>query len=318
MAPLEVGREDGCGAANGGRDRGFALILVIWTLALLALLGAEVAADSRSAAVVSRNRFDLAQLQASADAGVSLAVMGLLDPVVTTRWEADGSVYERQYAGQNLAITIADEGGKIDVNAAPIELIAGLLNEFGADRDQQALITEAIRDRRAQFAAATAPISSNTGRLFGQSHIIDLAQLAFADVSELRLLPGMTRSLYQNLEPEITVYSQNPTLNPMTASRPTLLAIPGTGAGDADAVIASRSGGATQLDAATLSKFAIYARVDTLHVVGITVRAKAANGASFTRLAVVVVSPDRPLDQTRILRWEQPSDLSASDEISQR
>lgn len=316
--PLEIGREDRSGAPSGRRDRGFALILVIWVLALMALLGAEVAADSRSAAVVSRNRFDLAQLQASADAGVALAVMGLLDPVVAARWQADGRVYERHYAGQDLSIAIADEGGKIDVNTAPIELIAGLLNEFGVDRDQQALITRAILERRAQFAAATPPTSSNTGRLFGQSHIISLAQLAFADVSELRLLPGMTRSLYQSLEPELTVYSQNPTLNPMTASRPTLLAIPGTGAGDADAVMASRRGGAAQLDASELSKLALYARIDTLHVVGITVRAKAANGASFTRHAVVAVSPDRPLDQTRILRWEQPSDLSAGDQISQR
>jgi general secretion pathway protein K len=318
VTPLEIGREDRGGAPNGDRDRGFALILVIWVLALLALLGAEVAADSHSAAVVSRNRFDLAQLQASADAGVALAVIGLLDPVVNARWQPDGRVYERQYAGPNLSIIIADEGGKIDVNTAPIELIAGLLNEFGVDRDRQAMITQAILDRRAQFAAATQPTSSNTGRLFGQSHIINLAQLPFADVSELRLLPGMTRALYQSLEPEITVYSQNPTLNPMTASRPTLLAIPGTGAGDADAVMASRSGGAAQLDASELSKLALYARIDTVHVVGITVRAEAANGASFTRRAVVAVSPDRPLDQTRILRWEQPSELPAGDQISQR
>src|SRR6185312_1176884 len=102
--------------------------------------------------------------------------------------------------------------------------------------------------------------------IFGQSHVINLAKLAFADVSELRLLPGMTRSLYQGLAPEITVYSQNPTINPMTASRPTLLAIPGTGTGDAEAVMASRSDGSMQLNAEELSKLALYARVDTLHV----------------------------------------------------
>lgn len=318
MTPLGTIRED-CGRSKDDlREHGFALILVIWVLALLALLGAEVAADSRSAAVVSRNRLDLAQLQASADAGITLAVMGLLDPVVTARWQADGRVYNRQYAERNLAITIEDEGGKIDVNTAPIELIAGLLNEFGVDRNQQALITQAIRDRRAQFVPATPALSSPTGRLFGQSHVINLARLVFADVSELRLLPGMTRSLYQHLEPQITVYSQNPTINPMTASQPTLLAIPGAGPGDVDAVMASRSGGTMQLDADELSKLALYARVDTLHVVSITARATLPDGASFTRRAVVAVSPDRPLEPARILRWEQPADLSPSDEISLR
>ena len=135
--------------------RGFALILMIWVLALLALLGAEVAANSRSAAVVSRNRLDLAQLRASADAGVTLAVMGLLDPVVSARWQADGRVYDRRYADQRLAITVADEAGKIDLNTAPKEPIAGLLNEFGADRNQQALIPGDPRSPRAIRARNT-------------------------------------------------------------------------------------------------------------------------------------------------------------------
>ena len=317
MTPGTI-RGDGNRSQRSLGDRGFALILVIWVLALLALLGAEVAANSRSAAVVSRNRLDLAQLRASADAGVTLAIMGLLDPVVSARWQADGRVYDRQYAGQRLAITITDEGGKIDINAAPKELIAGLLNEFGADRNQQALITQALLDRRAQFVSAAPAPSANTGRIFGQSHVVNLARLAFADVSELRLLPGMTRALYARLVPEVTVYSQNPTINPMTASQQTLLAIPGIGPGDADAVMASRSGGAMQLDAEELSKIALYARADTLHVVTITARAGLADGASFTRRAVVSVSPDLPLEPSRILRWEQPLDLSAGDETAQR
>ncbi len=303
---------------EGLGDRGFALILVISVLALLALLGAEVAADSRSAAVVSRSRLDLAQLQASADAGITLAVMGLFDPVVSARWQADGRVYNRRYAGRRLAITIVDEGGKIDLNAAPKELIAGLLNEFGVRRDRQTLIIQAILDRRAQFASAAPIASSNTGRIFGQAHVINLAKLAFADASELRLLPGMTHALYARLAPDITVYSQNPTINPMTASRQTLRAIPGAGPGDADAVMASRRGGARRLDAEELSKIALYARPDTLHVVTITARARLSDGASFTRRAVVSVSPDLPLEPVRILRWEQPPAPSASDEIAQR
>lgn len=312
-------RADSRGQSQHPGDRGFALILVIWVLALLALLGAEVAADSHSAAVVTRNRLDRAQLQASADAGITLGVMGLLDPVVSARWQADGRVYDRRYAGQRLAITIADEGGKIDLNTAPKELIAGLLNEFGVSGERQAQIVQAILDRRAQFVASAPVVApgANTGRIYGQARV-NLGKLAFADVSELRLLPGMTRSLYAQLAPELTVYAQNPTVNPMTASRPVLLAIPGAGPGDADAMMAARTGGATQLDAEELSKLALYARPDTLHVVTITARAGRADGASFTRRAVIAVSPDRPLDGARILRWEQPLDQATGDEISLR
>jgi general secretion pathway protein K len=309
--------EDRTTPRDARRDRGFALIIVIWVLALLALLGAEVAADSRSEAVVSRNRFDLAQVRASADAGVALAVMGLLDPNHATRWQADGRTYDADYARRALRITVVDEGGKIDVNNAPVELIAGLLGEFGADRDQQASITHAILDRRAAFASVAQAAS---GRIFpgAQAYTLDLAKLPFADVSELRQLPGMTRSLYQGVEPELTVYAKSPTINPMTASRQTLLAIPGASAEDIDALMASRAGGPVQLDLEELSKLALYTRVDTLHAVTITVRARAATGAAFTRQAVVAVSPDIPLEPARILRWQQPTDLPGSDEISLR
>ena len=319
MAQADIIRREDKGSPETRGDRGFALILVIWVLALLALLGAEVAADSHGEAVVSRNQLELAQLHASADAGITLAVMGLIDPNHATRWQADGRTYDRQYSGQRLKISVDDEGGKIDVNNAPIELIAGLLGEFGADRGQQAAITQAILDRRAQFVPL-ASASPNVGRIFpgSQSPVINLAKLAFADVSELRLLPGMTRALYARIAPEVTVYSQNPTVNPMTASRRTLLAIPGASAADIDALMASRAGGPIQLDLEELSKLALYTRVDTLHVVTITASADSARGASFTRRAVVAVSPDLPVEPARILRWEQPVDLDAADEISLR
>ena len=126
------------------------------------------------------------------------AVMGLLDPVVSARWQADGRVYDRRYADQRLAITIADEGGKFDLNTAPKEPIAGLLNEFGADRNQQALITQAILDRRAQFVPATPAPSANTGRIFGQAHVINLARFGPLGVKSTTT---MSASLRRALHP---------------------------------------------------------------------------------------------------------------------
>jgi hypothetical protein len=82
--------------------------------------------------------------------------------------------------------------------------------------------------------------------------------------------------------------------------------------------MATRNGGAMQLDAEEASKLALYARVDTLHVVTITARASLPGNASFTRRAVVSVSPDLPLQPARILRWEQPVDLATGDELAQR
>ena len=84
----------------GGRAGAIALILVIWVLTS----GAARAPRSPPIRAVLRVGFARSprsrQLQASADAGTRLAVMGLLDPIVAARWQADGRIYNRQYAGR--------------------------------------------------------------------------------------------------------------------------------------------------------------------------------------------------------------------------
>lgn len=282
-------------------QRGYALVLVIAVLAVLALLAAGIAAETRSTALGARSRLEIVQARTLADAGVTIAIMHLLDRSEEGRWRADGAMHEERYGDGRIQITVEDEAGKIDLNNAPKELLAGLIGEF-APADQASALTDAILERRASFA----PVSPRPGRFFsaGQANFQSLANLAFSDISELRLIPGVSAELYAQLQPYITVYSQSPTLNRQTASRVALLAIPNVTPSEIDALFASR-GATEEVAPAQLSALARFTRLADLQAATIVAAARLPGGVSFTREAVVAVSPDQQLAPSRILRWRQ-------------
>jgi general secretion pathway protein K len=292
-------------AATARTERGFALLLVIWVLALLAVLAAGVAADSSSEAVIARNRMESAQARALADSGVTLGILGILDPNPATRWRADGRSQQFRFADGSLTVALQDEGGKIDINAAPTELIGGLADEFGLVPDQRAALLEGIADRRSAFKAASAPPPARL-YLGGDTYTADLAGRPFADLSELRLLPGITRATYDRLLPYLTVYSESATLNPVTASRDALLAVPGISPQEVDFYLGTRNQAAAGIEKPALSGADRYVQVGALHAVTITTKGVTPAGASFTREAVVMISPNLPIRPYRILSWRQP------------
>lgn len=310
--PSGQGRHDGRGGLarrpDSRGERGFALILAIWVLALLSVIAAVMAADVHVGAVEARNRLDLARARATAEAGISLAVLSLLNPNQTARWQADGRLYSLWYRGSPVGVRVFDEGGKIDLNGAPIELIASLLEEFGVVPERRSVLSRAILERRSAFAAAAASAAAKTGVegrfLFrGNVAFANVAKLAFADSSELRLMPGMTGELYARVSPYLTTYSQSPTINPLTAARAVLLAIPGISPEDVDAFLAARDQAADQPTSPPLPGAARYVRIAGLRVVTIEAQASLGDHVRFARQAVVLASPNLPLQDERVLEW---------------
>ena len=274
-------------------------------LALLAILAASVAADSSSEAVIARNRLGSAQARALADAGITLAITGLLDPNPATRWLADGHPQTIRYGDGTIAITLQVEGGKIDLNKAPIDLIASLLNEFGVSSDEQSAIASGILERREAFAPATpqpaVPVFVSTPAYT----LTDVSKLPFADESELRLVSGMTRAAYDHVRPFVTVYSESPTINPQTAPREVLLGIPGISPQDVEFFLEARDQAERSIEKPTLSGANQYAAPADSRSFTATVKATTTEGASFTREAVIMVSSNFLMQPFRIVRWRQ-------------
>src|SRR5215472_9521098 len=124
-------KREGEGQSSRGRQRGFALIAVLWAAMILALIVQSVLVTSRTEARLAQNRQALAQLGAVADAGLNIAILRLLDP--RAHPPIDGSPFTVAFAGHQLRLTIQDEAGKIDLNTAQDELLRRLLRSAGAD-----------------------------------------------------------------------------------------------------------------------------------------------------------------------------------------
>ena len=165
------------------RQRGVALLLVLWALATLSLLLGGLAGwvqlETRQAAWQRQHTQSLL----AAQAGTSLALQALLDVNRRPRWIADGRGVPLAFDDARLVVRVSSERGKLDLNAASDEDITRVAQACGADRDQATRLGRALQARRNGIAAPLRVIE------------------------ELRQVPGMTQALYERMAPHVTLWS---------------------------------------------------------------------------------------------------------------
>lgn len=316
--PSEIARDlterDENSASPHDRQReGFALLLVIWILALLAVVAAGVAANSQSESQLAHNRLERVEARSIADAGVALAVAGLMVPDITQRWHADGGARTIPYGGGTVTVTVQDEGGKIDLNQAPPELIGSLLDTLDpATKEIREALVNAIMQQR-QTAAAATPNAGGVALSFRRRQRVSLLNAAFADVSELKQMPGVTPAIYAMLLPLFTVYTGSPTINPLTAPRDVLIALPGVSAPTIDLYMnareAQQSGQASGELPSLGAEATRYIAINDLSTVTIDAAGKTTNGPTFRREAVVSFDSTATLP-FRYLAWREGTDAT--------
>jgi general secretion pathway protein K len=140
---------DPCGRHRtaGRPQQGFALLIVLWTLVLLALVITRLTSAGRSEAQLTFNLRNAAMARAAADGGFYEAVFHLIDSS-GGRWTADGTDHSLRVGGSRVDVYIASEAGKINPNSAQPQLMAALLHQLGADTRTAAAIAGAMADWR--------------------------------------------------------------------------------------------------------------------------------------------------------------------------
>jgi general secretion pathway protein K len=292
--------------------------LVIWVLALLALLAGSLAGDVGGEARLTRNRIETARARALAEAGVTLALNNLLLRDPSVQWPADGRPRALAYDGGTITVTIQDEGGKVDLNAAPVELLASLFDGLGIG-DGAALARTIVDYRERAAAQRPAPGAPKQFGLLpgdaGSPGGLDVRAMPFAAVSELRQLPGVSRAVYDAVRPFVTVYSASRRVNPRTAPREVLLGLPGVSPQEVGFALQARRADAADLslgDAPALSGVERYVQGADVHAATVSAAARAADGGRFVREAVVILT-DAPLHPFQIVQWRQA--VEGSDEL---
>lgn len=225
--------------SNENKNRGFALLIVLWVSILLTVLISGYSMLSHTETLQSRFMFDDAQAKYMALAGIERAVFELRKPDLETRWQADGRPYEFDLDDAVIEVKILDETGKVDINAAPEQMLMDLFASVGVDEQQAQQLTDAIQDWRdpddlARLAGAEDDDYESAGYPYGAK------DAPFDTVEELQQVMGMNYELFTLLEPSITVFSGRSTVNAAFAPLSVLRALPGMDPDQAQQFIDSR------------------------------------------------------------------------------
>jgi general secretion pathway protein K len=189
------------------RQRGFALLVVLWTLALLALLGTHLLAASRQDAQLARNLLDAAVLEAAANGAVQQAVFGMLDGY-SRHWSPDYGVRTVQFGRATVAVRVEDEADKVNPNIASPKLLQALLMQVGADPETAAAVAASIVEWRLASGTAARP-SAAVARYAAAGRDYGPSGAPFASPDELGDVLGMTADLLARLRPHLTVFTDS-------------------------------------------------------------------------------------------------------------
>jgi general secretion pathway protein K len=298
------------------RDRGLALLAVLWALLILGMLSMSFAYAMRVEALASRNGFDAVRAYYQARTGINRTLALLagapLDNVLSLEIAGeDGDAVYR--------VEVQDEGGKIDINFAGEEVLKAALRRAGLPEEGAERVGDAILDWRdeddrprpggaeePEYGSLPEPVRPRNGR--------------FVRLEELLSVKGISPELFRSRLVRIfTVYGASPQVNVNTASPEVLASLPGFSEELAAAVVERRGeslfrspvevtaflaeNGASVRSAAFLSVASVS---KTCTVVS---RGRAGDGVARGIRCVVAAGPGPGAKGSGILHWEDGTPL---------
>jgi general secretion pathway protein K len=210
-------------SAARSSQQGFVLVAVLWLLAALAALATIFSVYlSNSARALALNDATV-QAQALVSAGVELAAYRLQLAGEDAR-PAQGS-FRVRLNGAEISVSFVSEAARVDLNAAPKELLGGLLSALGANEDEAREGADRIIAWRTKPAEETAGNEDALYQAAGRSY--PPRQAPFAHVDELGLVLGLTPALVERALPFVTVFSGASGVDVLNAAPEVIAALPG-------------------------------------------------------------------------------------------
>jgi general secretion pathway protein K len=187
------------------RDDGFALIVVLWTLVLIAFIVAHVTANGRTEVSIAGNMAAEATAEAADDGAIVVAIFNLLDPNPDQRWPLDGSPHQLTIGASRVIVQLQDEAARINPNSASPELLEALLRVTGSDPESAHQLTTAI----GEWVGSAGP----SGQQPGQPAAYRAAGLDYGPpgepletIDELGRVLGMTPAVLAAIRPHLTLF----------------------------------------------------------------------------------------------------------------
>jgi len=322
--------------APNDRERGIALLMVLWIFMVLSVLSAEFSRAMRDDAVATQNLAEEVQARGVALAGINQAIYRMLharqqqvedvDPDsvpgdTPAPWLPDGKWHDEPYWGGTYGVRMIDEGGKISLNRADEALLRKVFESAGLGTDAQQEVVDAILDWRDP---------DDMHRLHGaeDEYYLKLAEPyrakngPFDSVDELLQVRGITRELFFGardrdfgadekpvipLREVFSVFNRSANINVRTAPVAVLRVVLGGEEDAVEEILTARDEDPSSVLGLIRAKVAdqVLGRrlVDrTPSTVAIEARATMQNGRVQARLGAVVDVPE-DADGFHIQRW---------------
>jgi general secretion pathway protein K len=187
------------------RQRGFALLVVLWTLVLIAFIVVHVTAAGRVEVQIASNLSANAAAQAAADGAIYQAIFQLSDPRPDQHWGVDGGAHELVIGKSRILLRIEDEADRINPNLASAALLEGLLRACGSEPQRAAATAAAITEWIGSATPARSPAELTAEyRAAGLDYAPPGSPMESID--ELGRVRGMTPELLAALRPHVTLF----------------------------------------------------------------------------------------------------------------
>jgi general secretion pathway protein K len=190
------------------REEGIALISVLWTLVLLAIIAAAVCLETRTSSRIARNTANNAAAREAADAGIQRAILDLTAPpgADIKKLNTDGTVYNWQFANSIVHISAQKELSKVNLNQAPETALAALFASVGVDEGKAQSLADAIADFR-DADNLVRPRGAEEAEYRAAGLGWGPKNAPFDAVEELQQVLGMTEEIYERIAPHLTAFS---------------------------------------------------------------------------------------------------------------
>ena len=283
--------------------RGFIVVAVLWILAALSALVLIYLSYVTNTAVVVATGADRVQSETLISAGVELAAFQLSNARDFSR-PTSGTFNARVGAGR-VAVTFRSEAARIDLNAAPKSLLAGLITGLGANPSDAVSYAERIMAWRTPTESADDDPENSFYRTSGVPYLPRHAP--FPQAEELWLVRGIPPLVIEKMLPFVTVFSNLASVNVLDAAPQVLAALPNMTPGALQEVLALRADPNADPQAVRALAGGEGATLEGSRAYRLTVQATSGTGVA-SAADVVILLLDNGADAYRVLSWRNAAD----------
>jgi general secretion pathway protein K len=286
--------------------QGFIVVAVLWILAALSALVLIYLTYVTNTAVTVAVSTDRVQSDALVMAGLELAAYQL----TSFRQEArpTSGTFDARVGAGRISVTFRSEAARIDLNAAPKGLLAGLMTGLGAAPAEAAGYADRILAWRAPTELGDDDPENSFYRTSGTAYIPRHAP--FPQAEELWLVRGIPQPVIERMLPFVTVFSNLASINVADAAPQVLAALPSMTPENLQELLSQRSDPAVDRQSLLRLSGGEGATLDGSRSYRLTVAADLGGGRR-TSADIVILLLEGGGEPYRVLSWHNSSDGSA-------